>query len=280
MKPFTYHTHSTYCDGKNTLSEMASAAYGLGIDSLGLACHSHVEHDPIGCIATEKVKDFKKEIRELQQIYTPMGMDIFLGIEQDALSAPIENRNDYDYVIGSMHYLTVDGEHVTIDSKKSFFQNLEKYFGNDAIALSTEYYKCMKSLYERTGCDIVGHFDIVTKFNEGECLFSESDPRYENAAAEAIEKLVKKDLIFEINIGSIPRGYRSQPYPSKRLLSLIHESGGRVTYASDCHDASFLTYGFDLAQKLAHECGFRYFMKLKRTPSGAEFYPEEIEVSK
>lgn len=280
MKPFTYHTHSTYCDGKNTLAEIAKKANETGVDSLGLACHSHVPHDPIGCIAPERVEDFKKEIRDLQKIYAPLGTDIFLGIEQDALSEKITASDQYDYVIGSMHYLTVGGEHVTIDSKKSFFSNLETYFKCDAISMATEYYKCMETLYERTECDIVGHFDIVTKFNEGGCLFDERDPRYENAAATAIERLAKKGLIFEINIGSIPRGYRSEPYPSKRLLSMIRAAGGRVTYASDCHDVSFLTYGFDLAQKLANECGFKHFMKLKRTHSGCEFFPEEIEVTK
>lgn len=280
MKPFTYHTHSTYCDGKDSLSEMARAAYALGIDSLGLSCHSHTTHDPIGCISPERIGDFKNEVRKLQKEYLSLGMEIFLGVEQDAVSAPIESPNDYDYVIGSMHYLRVGDELVTIDSKKSFFQNLEKYFNGDAIALSVEYYKRMEQLYERTGCNIVGHFDIVTKFNEGGCLFDPRDKRYESAAADAIEKLAEHGLIFEINTGAIPRGYRSEPYPSARLLSMIREAGGRVTYASDCHDARLLTYGFELAQKLALECGFKHLMKLKRTPSGCEFYPEEIEVTK
>ena len=280
MKPFTYHTHSTYCDGKNTLSEMAEAARRAGLDSLGLSCHSHVSHDPVGCIAPDRVEDFKREIRELEGIYAPLGMDIFLGIEQDGLSEPIAAPDSFDYIIGSMHYVTVGDDHVTIDSKKSYFDNLEKYFGGDAIALAIEYYKSMESLYRRTGCGIVGHIDIVTKFNEGGILFDERNPKYENAALSAIERLAEDGLIFEINTGAMARGYRTEPYPSSRLLSMIREAGGRVTYSSDCHDSDYLTYGFELACQLARRCGFDCLMKLRRTPSGCEFYPEEIEVTK
>ena len=278
MNPFTYHTHSTYCDGKNSLSEIAAEASRLGFDSLGLACHSYVAFDSVGCISPDHTEDFKKEIKELAKLYAPRGMDIFLGIEQDALSEPLSSKNDYDYVIGSMHYLTMGSDHVTIDSLKSFHASLEKYFGGDAIAMSLEYYKCMEGLYSLTQCDIVGHFDIVTKFNEGQVLFNERDPIYERTAQSAIEKLAEKDLIFEINTGAIPRGYRSEPYPSKRLLSMIREVGGKVTFSSDCHDIKYLAYGFEIAKKIAKESGFDYMMKLKRDSDGCHFYPEEIDL--
>ena len=278
MKPFTYHTHSTYCDGKNSLSEMARAAYDQGLDSLGFSCHSYLFND-YGCIQPQSIESYKSEAKVLQEQYGPLGLDIFLGIEQDACSERIE-KSDYDYIIGSVHNIIVNGDRIVIDGSKSFPTNLEKHFGGDAIALSIEYYKVVEKLYELTDCQIVGHIDLVTKFNEGYRLFDERNPRYENAALSAIENLAKKDLIFEINTGSVARGYRSEPYPSKRLLSMIREAGGRITYSSDCHDAEFLKYGFDDIQRLALDCGFDSFMKLKRTPTGCEFYPVEIEVTK
>ena len=35
------HTHSTMCDGKNTLAEMAAAAFAAGAASFGASGHSH-----------------------------------------------------------------------------------------------------------------------------------------------------------------------------------------------------------------------------------------------
>ena len=37
----TVHTHSTLCDGKNTLAEMAAAAYAAGVRHFGASGHSH-----------------------------------------------------------------------------------------------------------------------------------------------------------------------------------------------------------------------------------------------
>lgn len=34
------HTHSTWCDGKDTLEDMAQAAIDLGFTDLGFTCHS------------------------------------------------------------------------------------------------------------------------------------------------------------------------------------------------------------------------------------------------
>ena len=40
-----YHTHSNLCDGKNTLEEMAEAAFNAGIKTLGFSGHSYTEYD-------------------------------------------------------------------------------------------------------------------------------------------------------------------------------------------------------------------------------------------
>ena len=35
------HTHSVLCDGKNTLPEMAAAAFAAGVRYFGVSGHSH-----------------------------------------------------------------------------------------------------------------------------------------------------------------------------------------------------------------------------------------------
>ena len=42
----TVHCHSTYCDGKATLRQMAEAAIAAGVKTLGISCHSHTPDDP------------------------------------------------------------------------------------------------------------------------------------------------------------------------------------------------------------------------------------------
>jgi len=36
-----YHTHSTFCDGKNTPEEIVLAAIDKGFDVIGLSGHGH-----------------------------------------------------------------------------------------------------------------------------------------------------------------------------------------------------------------------------------------------
>ena len=49
----------------------------------------------------------------------------------------------------------------------------------------------------------MGHFDLLTKFNEGDRLFDAGAPRYLDAAMGALDTLLKEDVLFEINTGAM-----------------------------------------------------------------------------
>ena len=51
MRFCSVHTHSICCDGKNTLTEMARAAYEAGAVSFGASGHSHTPlPEDEGCV--------------------------------------------------------------------------------------------------------------------------------------------------------------------------------------------------------------------------------------
>ena len=108
-----------------------------------------------------------------------------------------------------------------------------------------KYYENASLLYERTKCDIVAHFDIITKFNESDVLFDTTDPRYVRAAERALDVLCATPAKFEINTGAISRGYRSEAYPSVSLLEKIKVRGSSLILSSDCHAKENLLYRFD-----------------------------------
>ena len=91
----------------------------------------------------------------------------------------------------------------------------------------------------------------MTKFNENDCLFSAKDPRYIEAWQAAADELLKLHVPFEINTGAIARKCRVTPYPALDIAEYITERGGEFILSSDCHDADFLSCGFD-------ECSERY----------------------
>jgi len=251
------HTHTIFSDGKSTAEEMVLAAIAAGCHSLGFSEHSPLPWGPDGWATPEEsLPLYQAEIRRLQEKYEGQ-LEIFIGLEQDLESIPLQ-RERWDYVIGSVHTLMVGGKPLYVDySKEDFCQNVREHFGGDYYAFAERYYSRVTDITDRSNFDIVGHFDLLTKYNEGNRIFDEQHPRYLDAAIGAIDLLIKADKIFEINTGAISRGYRVTPYPSPHILKLIKERNGRICITSDSHSADSITCAFDYAYDLARSCGFR-----------------------
>ncbi len=247
------HTHTCFCDGKNTPEEMIRAAVEAGMDTLGFSGHSALSFENDWSMTEAGTAAYCKEILRLKSLWADR-ISVLLGIEQDFDSAmpPI----GYEYVIGSVHHVVADGEYLPIDlSCEALLEGVKKHFGGDFFSLTRQYYERMAELPKRTGCDIVGHFDLVTKFNEGGLLFDERDPRYLRPALDALDALLEKDVIFEINTGAISRGYRRTPYPAPVFLHRIAEKRGNVTLTSDAHSKDRLLAYFPEALQFARAAG-------------------------
>lgn len=243
MIPSNYHTHSTFCDGKNIPEEMVQRAIVLGCPELGFSGHSYLSFGESYCMSLEDTEKYKSEIRHLQEKYAGQ-IKILLGIEQDYFSET--PTDDYEYVIGSVHSVYKDGCYLDVDhTKKIFMDDVQKFYGGDYYSYIEDYYALVADVYRKTGCQIVGHFDLVTKFNEGNVLFDTNHPRYQAAANKALDALLEAPVILEVNTGAIARGYRTQPYPAMDLLSRWLKAGKKVQFSSDCHDAAQLLFGYE-----------------------------------
>ncbi|MBM2841189.1 MAG: histidinol-phosphatase [Bacteroidetes bacterium] len=101
----TFHCHSKYSDGVNTLEEMALAAKKLGWEYLGIADHSKVAAYA-GGLSEQKVKQQFKEIDELNARLK--GIRIIKGTECDILPNGDLDWSDqilasFEYVVASIH---------------------------------------------------------------------------------------------------------------------------------------------------------------------------------
>ena len=136
-------------------------------------------------------------------------------------------------------------------------------FNGDADAAAEAYFAQLERVADEPRVNIVGHFDLLTKFDETHHFFDENSLRYRAAAERAMKKLVDSGKIFEVNTGAISRGYRSTPYPSMQWLKRLHALGGKVTISADAHHTSGVTCAFDLAEKLIKEAGFEEIWMLE-----------------
>ena len=253
-----YHTHTKYCDGKSSVREMAEQAHALGFSALGFSGHGYTPFDGSYCMSRENTEKYLAEIAELKEEYRGK-MEILAGVEADVFAQRPEGN--FDYVIGSSHYIKLSESYHPLDiSVDGFRALLERGFGGDFEALAEQYYGELASLFPRLGADIIGHFDLITKY--AEVLPLPRGERYYAAALGAIDKLLEQGKPFEINVGAITRAYRSSPYPDEKILTYIHERGGKVIVTGDCHSAESLGKYLDTGIALAKKCGFTYRLVL------------------
>ena len=237
------HTHTTYCDGKNTPEEMVLAAIEKGLSRIGFSGHCYTFFDERYCMSIPNVIKYMAEINALKEKYKGK-IEIRCGVEQDYYSN--FSRMGFDYVIGSVHYIKIGEEYIPVDeSAEILTAAAEKHFGGDIYALAEEYFRTAGDVLAKTGGDIIGHFDLISKFNEDGRLFDESHPRYVKAYTEAIDRLLPYGKPFEINTGAIARGYRTHPYPSKAQIEYIAAHGGSFILTGDTHAAENLCYEFE-----------------------------------
>ncbi len=102
----TFHCHTNWSDGGNTLEEMASAARAIGLSYLGIADHSRTAAYA-GGLSIERVEAQWREIDRLNYQF-PGGFRLLKGIECDILGDgrldyPDEVLAGFDYVVASIH---------------------------------------------------------------------------------------------------------------------------------------------------------------------------------
>ncbi len=250
------HIHTNFCDGLDKPEEYIRAAIEKKLDTVGFSVHSYTFFDESYCIGRDRIVEYISEINVLKKKYRDK-ISVFCGTEYDYYSnMPCEN---FDYLIGSVHYVeTPDGKYFSVDEGKDALCALaDKYFDGDFYALCEKYYRTVANVIDRTNADIIGHFDLITKYNEGGCLFDEKNERYVAAYTEAAKKLSGYGVPFEINTGAIGRGYRTAAYPSEDILKLLSTLGASVILSSDAHAAKNVALEFDKYEKLAKELGLR-----------------------
>lgn len=246
-----YHTHCTFCDGESTAEEMAAQALELGFFALGFS--SHVDPDiPLDWDA------YCAEVLRLRAAHAGQ-VDILLGAELDNLWDRTHCPGA-EYVIGSTHYLPVGTPHDgCVDWSAEVSERCAReFFGGDWYAYCRTYYEFEAQVFDRTQCTFIGHFDLVTRFNDQLHAFDEEDPRYVGPALEAMEHLVSQGVPFEINCGAFNRNRKKELYPRRSLLHALHDFGGEILITSDAHDRSLLAGGFETAVARAIECGFTH----------------------
>lgn len=244
-----YHTHNYLCKhADGVIEEYILHAIKIGLNEIGISDHSPMPNDwdsEVRMFEEQFWKEYAPTVLRLQEKYKgeisikfALEGDYFPGTEawvKDFLS-----KNEFDYVLGSVHYLGEWG-----------FDNplyVGKFDEVDIDAVYTSYYEHIKKSAECKLFDVISHCDLVKKFGHRPKTDMEEILR-------ATFKVVKEaDMAVEINTSGLRKPVKEQ-YPSEKILTILSELQIPLTLGSDAHTPTDVGRDFDLAKQLVEKYG-------------------------
>lgn len=242
-----YHTHTKLCKhATGEMEEYIEAAIEKGITEIGVSCHNPMPdgYDPEHRMTYEQFHTvYKPGVRRLQEKYAG-AITIKFGLEADFYPGTVPyvkefiDRHEFDYVIGSVHYLgawpSTDLIPVPMFERVVVNARYEEYF--DRVA----------QLAESGLCDIIAHFDLVKKNGvRPEKQLNGID----DSIRRALEAIKENDLCMEINTSGL-RKKVAEVYPAENILRQAGELGIPLTTGSDAHKPKDVGAGFEYAYSL------------------------------
>ena len=275
-----FHTHSKFCDGKNTAEEMVLAAIDKGFTVLGFSGHCihpmnpefYKPFDDVWHIPSSDIKSYTEEIRRLKEKYA-CKLQIYLGFEADYFDSPeygtaIPDKTSYaefspDYLIGAVHFVTTDKGFYTVDHHAEVIkENLIKLYSKpngeiDGKKAVCDYFEAERTMLLKGNFDILAHPDLLRKRNGELKIFDENESWYKDELRATAKVIANAGVITEINTGAIARGAMDDTYPSQQFLELLHNYGVPVCINSDAHTTDGLDCAFDRAAEKARRAGYK-----------------------
>ena len=248
-----FHTHTTWCDGRDTPEAMILSAISKGFDAIGFSSHAMLPENVLDWVLTpDKAVAYSKEIRALAAKYADR-IKVLCGVEADYIPGGANpDRATYsaispDYIIGSVHFVAAeDGALVCVDeSPQALSDGIRDHFGGSAESYIRAYYRQVCEMVSRFDFDVVGHLDLVRKFNAKHPYFDEGAAWYLEELTTTADAVAASGKIAEVNTGAISRGWLDDAYPSPAFRKLLRERGVRFILSADAHSADAIDCAFD-----------------------------------
>lgn len=263
MLKFNYHSHSTFCDGKNTLEEMALSAIERGMQYFGFSAHSPVPFKNDFGLPTSEIDNYLNETKRLKKIYEDK-IKLFTSMEFDyipKISEDIRERAEkynLDYIISSIHLVSSENGLWFIDGSKqeSYDKGLIECFGGDIKKAVKAFYSQTNEMISKINPNILGHFDKVKMHNKDR-YFKEDEPWYRDLVMESIDLMKQNNTICEINTRGLYKGRSNDYFPQTPWIKALAQKQVRVTISTDCHKADEVDKLFVECSNHLKDCGHK-----------------------
>jgi histidinol-phosphatase (PHP family) len=262
-----YHVHLRLDDSPERFGETFTAANvdryretaeELGIAELGMAEHIYRfsaaldiwDHPFWRRYAFDDLDAYCGFVREETDLKLGIEMDFVPGRE-DRIANQLDGR-DWDYVVGSIHFLrdhSLDTEDYSIwGAGESPEKVWRRYF--DTLAESAR-----SGLY-----DIIGHPDLVKVWGRAAPIPDGDLRRYYEPAVEAF---AETGVAVELSTAGWRKPVGEQ-YPSAAFLEMLVDAGCPIALSSDAHTSEQLGFEYERAVELLQDHGVREIAVFER----------------
>ncbi len=266
-----YHTHTVFCDGNAEAVRYAEEAVRQGMTSLGFSAHAPVNFPTNWTINHVRLGEYYNEINRLKQEYAGK-LDIYCGLEADYFPDIFEEVRalysgfQWDYIIGSIHFIGVrpNGRRWCIDGPhEEFVGGWRELMNCDPLLPIRQYFETTREMVRVMKPNIIGHVDKIKIQHRPDCMVPDTHPFFREQLMATLEEIAATDCIVEVSTRGIQKGQTDDYFPSRWAITQMQKMGIPVTISSDAHSPDALAFGFNQAETMLREAGYRTVMLLK-----------------
>ncbi|OGL49066.1 MAG: hypothetical protein A2161_17075 [Candidatus Schekmanbacteria bacterium RBG_13_48_7] len=264
MVTSNFHTHSVFCDGKGTIINFIETAIEKEMTVLGFSSHAPLPFSTDWAMDSGDLMSYCQSVKFLQAKYADR-INLFLGLEIDYIPGVISpadtkfKKYDLDYTIGSVHFVgySKNNEHWGIDNTKEIFESgLRELYQDDSKKAVQEYYRLVCEMVQNASPSVIGHLDIIKKFNSENIHFNESDTWYRDAVMETLNVISASKCIMEINTSGLHKSASHEQYPSSWILKESLNLNIPIVINADAHKPEQLMQSFPETVNRLLEIGY------------------------
>ncbi len=251
--PADYHTHTPLCmHAEGEPETYIDRAIERGVAEYGISDHAPQSPEPFDewRMREDQLNEYFEWI-DRARVHAGDRLAIRAGLECDWFSGnekwieSLTSRFGWDYLIGSIHYLSINGDLWGFDNPSE----LSRWAETDIEFIWKTYWDEYVTM-ARTGLfDFLGHPDLIKKFGYKPAgdLRRFYDP--------VIEAVADSGVAIELNMAGLHKAC-AEAYPSSEFLKLAATAKIPITLSSDAHAPSEVAQDFEQGVSILEQTGF------------------------
>ncbi|NOU59209.1 histidinol-phosphatase [Marinifilum caeruleilacunae] len=263
MTYFSYHTHSSFCDGKENPEDYVKEGIKKGMRAIGFSSHAPLSVAVVWAMKASNLNAYIREINQLKEQYKDE-LDVYLSLELDYIPGISKDFSEWsrmaglDYTIGSVHLVKAEKEDDFwfIDGPDTnYSEGLERLFQGDIQKAVSAYYHQVIEMIETQKPDVIGHIDKIKMNNKGR-FFSEEEAWYVELLHKTLDAVEKSGSIVEVNTRGVYKKKSQKLFPGDYFLMECCKRGIPITISTDAHQPKELLEHFEECRKSLKQIGF------------------------